>query len=60
MRGKTVWSNYRPKATMFFSTFRWARALDLGRVLQKKHVFSAHRAHWIFADFRKKTFNLGG
>ena len=41
---------------MFFPLYdiRWARALELGRALPKKHVFlSAQRAQWIVADFQK-------
>ena len=44
----------------FFLCFRWARALDLGRALPKKHVFfSAQRAYWIVANFWRATFNFG-
>ena len=36
---------FQCKATMFFFLcFRWARALDLGRALPKKHVFFQPRA----------------
>ena len=38
----------------FFLCFRWARALDLGRALQKKHVFfTAQQAH--FCRFSTKN-----
>ena len=44
----------------FFLCLRWARALDLCRALPKKHqFFSAHHAHWIVADFRKKHLISG-
>ena len=37
-----------------FLCFRWTRALDYGRALQKKTFFSAQHGHWIAAAFRKK------
>ena len=41
---------------MFFFSVLDERALDLGSALPKKtYVFSAQRAHWIVAYFRKNS-----
>ena len=36
-----------------------ARIIFRQRITKKTCVFSAQRAHWIVADFRKKTVNFG-
>ena len=48
----SITHDFRP--LRFFLCFRWARALDLGRVLPKNIFSPVQRAHWIVADYRKK------